>query len=421
MSLKLIRKAQIATTTSKDILVAEHVREVLHKLGINESSMGGPSMDVSPADYDRWMGVVQDVAAESNVTITKKTQLADIAMSVLDNDPKIESQPGDKESLKSQIVDNMWNAFKASVGHGRLTTSVKKAREEEESGFIQDFRAAKGAEEEQRSAPLVKAALGGGNTNPFRPGSLRFTLWNQMHGVAGAEEEEEDFDAMPSDEMSDEASVEDRDPEAGAEDDMTAEKPMGDEDLDAEAPPEEEDPELEDDTEDAGDPDDLLASLSTDELEAELARRQEEEGGDEEAVDGEEPIDGEEPVEGDDAELPPEEGLEDDAAPEEDVRSESAEPVDAIAKRVFDDEESTKNFFRTAITRPSEELKAAVMDVEKEGESAWGKLELPKNPHPKKSQAYKAWEKGFKNIAKAALGIKDPKPAITSKAKPRRR
>jgi hypothetical protein len=422
MSLKLIRNAQIATTTSKDILVTEHVREVLSKLRTDETV--GPMMDIEKADYDRWMSVIADVARESNVTITKRTQLEDIALSVLDDDPKIESQPGDKEVLKRKIIDTLWHAYGASVKHIGVKTHIKKAREEEEmSGFRQDFKAAQGMEDEQKASPLVKAAIGGGMTNPYRPGSLRASLWDRLHGAHEDEEmmggESHTRDPETTSKMDDDSSPEDRDMDsmaAGAQTNGDAaevdpEHIEGEDEIDPDA-------ELEDNDSKDQDPEDLLSDLSTDELEAELARRKGEDSDDGEMPDQDVDAQSGEDMSGEPAKDETDADQSDDkdkpAADHED--GESAED---IAKRVFSDEESTRNFFRTAVTKPSQHIKAALADVGKEAELAWHNLSLPKNPHPKQSPAHREWDKSFKNIAKNGLGIKDPKALVTSKLRKR--
>lgn len=430
MSLKLIRSAQIATTKNKDILVAEHVRTVLETMGLDATPVkesiesAGPDMAIAKADYDRWMNAVHDVARESGFAIRNKRHLEDIATSVLDNDPKIESQPGDKEQLKQHIVNTMWNAHKATLNHVAVTKHVAKAKEEEEmSSFAQGFRKSQGIEDEQTTKPseLLRGAVAKSSSNPYPAGSFRHDLWAKMHPEEN-EEIGDDFaglqvggpartDELPShrDEMDDDTSDEDNLPHDSDMDDGDIE---GADDLD--------DQPIDDDHDDESAPDEpeeVLADLSTEELEAELERRKGEDS------DGDEDSDEDVDV---DVHSSPETGDEDGdedmdvdvsakQKPSDELDDERDEPAESVARRVYDEEEEGKNIFRSVITKPAEHLKAALNDVAKEAAQAWHDIKLPTNPHSKKSQAFKSWEKAFRNAAKTTLGIKDPKPLSTSK------
>lgn len=103
----------------------------------------------------------------------------------------------------------------------------------------------------------------------------------------------------------------------------------------------------------------------------------------------------------------------------DDVDEEGADEEDLVPKKGFDEEEAVKSFFRQAVTSPNDMMRQAVKDIEGEGLAAWKKANVPTNPHPKKSQAHRAWQKGLMNAAKEALGIVD-KPT-TPKPKPKRK
>lgn len=83
-----------------------------------------------------------------------------------------------------------------------------------------------------------------------------------------------------------------------------------------------------------------------------------------------------------------------------------------------EEEESTskqpKNkttFLQQMLRGPRDNLTQALKDVEADGESAWKAHQIPDNPHPKKSMAHKAWERGMKKAVKGHFGF-DEKPAV---------
>lgn len=80
-----------------------------------------------------------------------------------------------------------------------------------------------------------------------------------------------------------------------------------------------------------------------------------------------------------------------------------------------EEEEKTKTLFRQAVTSPREHLTQAVKDIEDEGAQAVRDLSIPRNPHPKGSQAHKAFAKGMKNAVKSLFGIVDRPTAAPKK------
>lgn len=66
------------------------------------------------------------------------------------------------------------------------------------------------------------------------------------------------------------------------------------------------------------------------------------------------------------------------------------------------------------LTLPKGAVNTLVKDIESEGGAAWKQHQLPQNPHPKDSMAFKAWERGMHKAMKEQLGLnKEPvtKPA----------
>ena len=72
-------------------------------------------------------------------------------------------------------------------------------------------------------------------------------------------------------------------------------------------------------------------------------------------------------------------------------------------------------------------MKALSSKIENDGANAWTAhhAKLPKNPHPKGSIAFKAWEKGVASAAKEVWAPKpvlvDPKTKAKPKPKPKKR
>lgn len=101
---------------------------------------------------------------------------------------------------------------------------------------------------------------------------------------------------------------------------------------------------------------------------------------------------------------------------EVEVEPEVAPPV--IAKEE-ENEESTKpkkTNLQQMLSGPRSTITQAQKEIESEGESAWKAHQIPQNPHPKKSIAYAAWERGMKRAVKTHFGFED-KPVVQPKKK----
>jgi hypothetical protein len=83
------------------------------------------------------------------------------------------------------------------------------------------------------------------------------------------------------------------------------------------------------------------------------------------------------------------------------------------------EENEEGSLLRSLISKPKDTLDQALKGVEDEGASAFDALGVPKNPHPQKSLAHKAWAKGLKNRVRDAFGFNEKPDAV--KAKKRRR
>jgi hypothetical protein len=377
---KLLREAQALEKLGDKAAFVKNVQEILGVDSVTAVLESAP-YEITPEDYQQWLPAIIDIGAERGININKKVEFMDLAHELLDNDPKLDAVGRDHATCR-KIVSALWQMFKVNQAHGDVKTHVAgmvdKAREEEEAanglvggegGFEQAFATAKGVENEERVR----------RRNPYQPGTLRAMLWDEQH--KGMEDEE--FD-----------DIEDIDAEA---DPMAAE----------EMPPEEVDT-------DSMSPDDLAAHIQGAEggeedldarlgdLEARVADLESGEAGEQE-MDAEPEMDM--PPADVDAEADPEIDMEKDG--------DDAEVVDIP----MEDEEkvSVSDLFRKAITSPKEHMSAALKAVEDEGASAWTALNVPANPHPKKTPAHNAWLKGFKNSAKAHLGIVDKPRDVPSK------
>lgn len=436
LSQPVITETAIVATTDVEALALHILKE-----GADTSQF-----EITPDDYSQWLQVILDVAAEQNIPVGRRSKFMDVALDyVLDNDPKIDAiGSDDPEELKGKIASTLWQTYKASKAHSAVSAGVsgtiKRAQEEEEtfaqlssniafrmgqhaevlvgskhhpcmiikvepdnkytirvklrnrtmdiehvpggrlraaqfqdeeSGFEQAFNVASGAEDEQ-------------NACPYPSGTLRAAIWhdynkpkqNQMRNkFAGVEEEQVvSFDQFnPGEDEFDE-------PEDSAAD--IASRIVDDEDLESRIADLETrlaDLEGEDDTED-------------DEIELDKFGTQNADG-----------------------------TLDIDYDSLGNDRGGAAQVIGvSVPATAREEEEDTADMFRQAITAPRSKLSDAVKSVEQEGNSAWKGLQLPRNPHPKQSQAHKAWERGMKNAARDALGLApkpDAKPPTKSKRK----
>jgi hypothetical protein len=404
MSFKMIREAQAIAKLGDKAAFAQKVQQILGTDSIIPiaEAFDQTSFEVTPQHYNQWLATLTDIAQERGVSISKRQAFNDIAFEILDNDSLVDAIGGDPERTKMNIVKALWQAYQVSKAHTKVQDHVKgvvaKAREDEEmanrlagcedeeSGFEQAFNVATGVENEERSrkpnAFLRQAVRKGGKTNPYPPNTLRAALWDDAH-KGGVEDEE----------MYDDEYDEDPDAQAGAEVEVDPAS-MSPEDLASHI---------------TGEPseggDDVAARV--DDLEARVADL---ETGGEQAMSDEADM-GEE--------LPPEGEMSDDDMADDEMPEQ--EPRALVVDKSFSDEEQVKSMFRRAITAPKEQLNAALKDVESEGAKAFASMQMPQNPHPKKSPAYNAWAKGFKNSAKSGLGFADKPRESTSKQRPRKR
>lgn len=410
MSFKMLKEAQARIALGKNVTVADQVKNILGEASVDTlksifvEAFDESSYQITPADYSEWLQAVIEIAAEDGIAPGRKTDFMQIAMDrVLDNDPKFDALGGDTEQLKSRVAATLWQTFKASKAHqsvqGDVNGAIKQAQEEEEAiasmrkdiedeesgGFAQTFDSAKGidsAEEEE--------------VCPHPVGSLRAALWQRIN-----KKEPQERPTLPMQTKEEEEDGEldvDMSPNAGESND----EPV----------------------------DDLASRIMGDTAGFKRGKMSDDESELESRLDN---------IESRVQELETEEGESNDESSDDDTLDIDYDSlgtdrggaagvigvsIPASGKQkdveIEDEEEAEKNFFRKAITSPRDSLTAAVRDVENEGASAWKGLNLPKNPHPKKTQAFRAWDKGMKNAARDALGLKD-KPAVVPSRTARRK
>jgi len=414
MSFNMIKEAQARLALGNKLSVAEHVQKVLGDVTLSEvksivESFNKADFQITPEDYSRWLEVVVELMQQHGGS--RKRDFMDIALDVvLDNDPKFDLLGGDQEALKAQVANTLWQTYKASKAHsevaGNVNSTIQQAREEEEA--IADLMSVcddNEREEEESGGGFEQALKTTMNIdsaqeeehdgNPYPVGTMRHALWKDVnkskmfksgHNIVKKAKEEEEFDDI---ELDDDIDIDTT--QMSAED--LASRIVGKAGID------------DYETSDTGDQTDVEARIE--DLEARIKELECDADADTEEIDSD-TLDIDYDSLGNDrpgaAQVI---GVSIPASGKEDERFRD--------KPDFDDEESTKKFFRTALTSPKEMMSQAIKDIEAEGAEAWKKLQFPKNPHPKKSQAFRAWEKGMKNAAKDHLGFKDKPVQITSK------
>lgn len=411
MSLKLIREATLrATLTDADLKALTTLRDAIGATSIvdivNEAFT--PSRD----DYDAWMRVVVGEAQDRGVNLNSKAEFMKLVMAVLEDDPAM--PPLEMQSIIAKKLWQDYNAAKEEVrinkiaqakeeeekvdaarkqiadrfAKGPTTTPVMPgASDEEESGFAQAMKTAIGMEDEQEWFDLRGVP---------DPNGAYDAAGNYYRERDNFEDEEPSFvndairDSAPALKGSFLSHL------RGEDDTTNRDEP----DVEIEFGP--------DGIE--GIDDDEVFTSADDECDCPCA--------DDTETDIDSDINGD--VEGD---IDPDA---DNMGPlEDELDDETMDDVDADVSRskekVYDEEEAVKSFFRQAATAPRDLMNQAVKDIEAEGKAAWKKANVPSNPHPQKSQAYRAWQKGMTAAAKEALGIADRPANPKAKAKPKRK
>lgn len=92
-----------------------------------------------------------------------------------------------------------------------------------------------------------------------------------------------------------------------------------------------------------------------------------------------------------------------------------------VTRGATDEEEmsgsSTRLSLKDVLRSPKTHINAALKKVEDDGAHAFHAITMPKNPHPDKSLAHRAWAKGFKTTAKDIMGFHEKPAPVKGKAK----
>lgn len=398
MLLKLIKEAQLLSVTPKDELAA--LRTLQAATGKSLTAIAEAFVPTDE-DYKTWLDVVIGVAEDAGESIRSKDRFMELLGMVWENDSK-----PPPVSLQHKIGQKLWLEFKAKETHAKISSMGQNAtssgsnalvgHENEESGFAQAVRSVHGIEDEQEDV------------------ASRIMSFKRLASNLGGDSDQADpsSEEVPGDDAAE--GDDERSPEDIAASILGSDAPEGDDssDEDKDACP--------DCTNDVG-----VCPKCGEHMECEhCGYAGSEHDHPEDEVD----------AEAADDELPPDEldapsdedTLTNDGVPgEEDgahLEISFNPPSDSVREEneEYSEEEAVKSFFRQAVTSPKDHMTAALKDIEAEGASAWMKLQLEKNPHPKKSPAHRAWQKGFTNTAKDHLGIAD-KPAVPSKQKVKKR
>lgn len=87
-----------------------------------------------------------------------------------------------------------------------------------------------------------------------------------------------------------------------------------------------------------------------------------------------------------------------------------------VAKEEEEKGKPKKTNLHQMLSGPRSTITQAQKEIEADGENAWKAHQLPSNPHPKKSMAYAAWERGMKRAVRTHYGL-DDKPTFQPKKK----
>lgn len=405
MALKMIREAHLASTLGKDELKAlSIIKEATGKDTI--ASVLNEAFTPTADDFDAWMRVVVGEAQDRGINLNKRAEFMQLVMDVLENDPA--NPPFE---IQEAIAKKLWADYKAAKDEVRINkmaaareeeeqaekarkliasryaqgpVALPQADEDEESGFEQAYKAAKGMEDEENEEwydshgnPSPNGAYdAGGHFHRER------AMGNTRQQPKKYEDEEDSMSFLKD-------VINDRGEDRGEIDKGSFRSHLrGDDEFD----------EYDEDGDATFNPDeysvddeDVFTSDDEDRCSCD----------DEDDVDDE--VVGEDDLDSEDM-GPPDE--------EVDVDVKREEP-----EKAYSEEEAVKSFFRQAATAPRSMMTQAIKDIEGEGKKAWTSSNVPKNPHPQKSAAYRAWQRGMLAAAKEALGIQDKPKDPKAKAK----
>lgn len=364
MNLRMLKEAQLASTLDKsELALLESVKVALGKESVCDLL---ESFRPTADQYAEWLAAVVGQAEDDGVSISKRDLFYNACGNMFENDP--EPPPYEMQEL---VMKKLWQDYQSAKHAVRIDKAGQAAQEEEEESQRLAFgKRDWDAESEMRpgDAYLQYRAKGG---------KLSREQWSFDRDQRNPWDDEEDEElgdigsigaGVPNELDPDQDSISSDDVPAGAE---------------VEA--------------------DTGAVDSAAELKAIIQR----------VLDNT-------PVEGEQSDLPKGDGDndEDDLPPAGDEMSvDENEETSVMSAKTGDSvkPKTPKTFLQQMLSGPRDNLNQALKDVEAEGESAWKAHQMPDNPHPKKSMAHKAWERGMKKAVKGHFGFDEKPPVVTSK------
>lgn len=390
MSLKLIKEAQLATTISPDKLATYNVLK--EAMGVNSLSALMEAFRPSPEDFAKWLEVIGGFAEEEGLSINQRSNFNDVASAVLDNDP---ANP--PEEMRTAIINKLWNDHKAAKHLGKVE-KLANAQEDEEAVR----KAARSMMGKHRNSEDEEFDIFGASQGE-----------EDQHKIPSAHQDGDDDDDNGTDNIVDHGD--------NQEDDMVGyyivnngrvvTGPFDDE--------EEAMQEMNDETtrggDDSANEDKVLFGKADEDGYFIPDLDHEDEDSDEDGVDDDnyDNYNGDE--ECDDCNtrigVPHNDRLALGPVVTGPGGGRSTEDEEKSVPRYFTSKHRAANeidassILHRAITTPREHISDALKNVENAGADAWKKHGTPKNPHPPKTMAHKAWEKGLKNAVKSQYGI----------------
>lgn len=424
MKLELLKNASIKAKQidgyKQDIL--ESVTQIL---GVNKANKICESFDVQSDDYDKWLEVIRGYSQDQGINISKKTQFQDVAFAVLDNDPKMLD-----DSIKEAIVDTLWARQKVDKSHSRVERAARAREEEEQLKYA--LRKMSGREDEEQFLS------GAGQEYEEDDFDTDFDEDPDQYDRRFSDEDDfdefddgDEFDEGDFDEFDDGDEPNFRSRYRNDEDEFEEEEDDWDIDIDHYQDEDEFDErefgDQEEDWEDFEDPRDREQQSRYQRPSRDRFPVQEQEEVESPFTKGQDVVcrrDGQTYK----VEIPdgPSDmvGIMDGGR----IRMVPSKDLEARPSSEESEEYTSKptgklSFLHDVLTgeKSQEHMKQLQQKIENDGANAWTShhAKLPKNPHPRGSFAYKAWEKGVKNAAKE---IWAPKPVVDPtkvKAKPK--
>lgn len=201
--MSLIKNAQVLSSLNETTL--QYFTNLSKILNRPVAELVLESFDaIEPNDYQEWLRVIAEVAAERGDDITNQAVFADLAYEVLENDPKLDGV-GASEELTNQIVNTLWHALNTQNHHSQVGNHLQNRSDVEDEETtkkpkVKQSPDAKVMEQIHGSPSLQKVYQGGVSTaqsdskqegkpskSIYTPGSFRDKVWKlgYRHGLSG--------------------------------------------------------------------------------------------------------------------------------------------------------------------------------------------------------------------------------------------